>query len=75
MLIIYIIIPLILIRSCQSGSSSKPANCTEEPRSPFWRFVSTVGTFISLLCFLDGIWNTIIGFYYQAVQLTNNSSG
>ncbi|CAH8290028.1 unnamed protein product [Schistosoma haematobium] len=28
MLIIYIIIPLILIRSCQSGSSSKPANCT-----------------------------------------------
>ncbi|CAH8589513.1 unnamed protein product [Schistosoma bovis] len=75
MLIIYIIIPLILIRLCQSGSSAGSKNCTEQQRSAFERFVSAVGTFISLLCFLDGIWNTILGFYYQAVQLTNNSSG
>ncbi|CAH8591865.1 unnamed protein product [Schistosoma margrebowiei] len=70
MLIIYIIIPLILIRSCQSGSSSKQSNCTEEQRSSFMRFVSAVGTFISLLCFLDGIWNTIAGFLHQATQIS-----
>ncbi|CAH8594871.1 unnamed protein product [Schistosoma bovis] len=72
MLIIYIIIPLILIRSCQSGSSSssQQSNCTEEQRSPFARFVAAVGTLISLICFLDGIWNTIAGFLQQATQMT-----
>ncbi|CAH8818797.1 unnamed protein product [Schistosoma curassoni] len=71
MLIIYIIIPLILIRSSQSGSSSsQQSNCTEQQRSPFGRFVSAVGTFISLLCFLDGIWNTIAGFLKEAMANT-----
>ncbi|CAH8616995.1 unnamed protein product [Schistosoma rodhaini] len=64
MSIIYIIIPLIFIPSCYCGSSSGSSNCTEPTRSSFTRFISAVGTFINLLCFLDGIWNTLVGFIY-----------
>ncbi|CAI2731161.1 unnamed protein product [Schistosoma spindalis] len=70
MLIIYILIPLILLRSCQSGSSSKSPNCTETPRSAIGRFFSALATFVNLLCFLDGMWNTIRGFIYEANALT-----
>ncbi|CAH8529472.1 unnamed protein product [Schistosoma turkestanicum] len=75
-LLIYSLIPLIFIRSCQSGSSSSSSSsstpdCPEQPKvTGFWRIVKVLSVLISFLCSLDGIWNTISSIKHQYGNLT-----
>ncbi|CAH8617009.1 unnamed protein product [Schistosoma rodhaini] len=56
-MITFIIISVFLLQSCYCGSSEKP-ECKRE-QTFIGKLWSLVESLVSLICFLNGIWNTI----------------
>uniref|UniRef100_A0A5K4F7K9 Uncharacterized protein n=1 Tax=Schistosoma mansoni TaxID=6183 RepID=A0A5K4F7K9_SCHMA len=57
-MITFIIISVFLLQSCYCGSSGSSQECKKEQTfiGKFWSLVESI---VSLICFVNGIWNTI----------------
>ncbi|CAI2731162.1 unnamed protein product [Schistosoma spindalis] len=75
-MITLIIISIFLIQSCYCGSSGSPKQECKKEKGFFGKLWSAIETIISFICFLNGIWNTVMEWrnFFNNTTLAANAS-